>query len=50
MHHDMNCGMTNNERFNAMLNACQNPRAVYAALMELMSMGILDKAREEAQA
>ena len=24
--------MTNNERFNAMLNSCQNPQAVYDAL------------------
>lgn len=25
-------GQTNNERFNALLNSCQNPRAVYNAL------------------
>lgn len=27
--------MTNNERFNAMLNSCQHPRAVYNALYAL---------------
>lgn len=27
--------MTNNERFNAMLNSCQSPRAVYNALYAL---------------
>lgn len=40
--------MTNNERFNAMLNSCQNPRAVYAALLALGKAGVLDKLREEA--
>ncbi len=29
-------GMTNNERFNAALNSCQNPQAVYDALLVLM--------------
>ena len=28
--------MTNNERFNAMLNSCQHPRAVYNALYALV--------------
>ena len=27
--------MTNSERFNAALNSCQNPRAVYMALLAL---------------
>ena len=27
--------MTNNERFNAMLNSCQQPKRVYAALLAL---------------
>ena len=32
--------MSNKERFNAMLNSCQHPRAVYAALQALGSHGI----------
>ena len=28
-------GQTNNERFNALLNSCENPRAVYNALLAL---------------
>lgn len=28
--------MTNSERFNAALNSCQNPQAVYDALLVLM--------------
>lgn len=39
--------MTNNERFNIVLNVCQNSRAVYAALLELRSAGILDELRKE---
>jgi hypothetical protein len=39
--------MTNNEKFNTMLNSCQHPRAVMAALLALASAGILDKLREE---
>lgn len=39
--------MTNNERFNAMLNNCQNPQAVYIALLALARSGLLDKLREE---
>lgn len=27
--------MTNNERFNALLNSCRNPRAIYNALAAL---------------
>ena len=27
--------MTDNKRFNAMLNSCQQPRRVYAALLDL---------------
>lgn len=40
--------MTNNERFNQLLNSCQNPGAVYAALLALGKNGALDKLREEA--
>ena len=42
--------MTNNERFNELLNSCQNPRAVYAALLALAKAGTLGKLREGAQA
>ena len=42
--------MTNNEKFNAMLNNCQNPRAVYIALLALAKSGLLNKLREEARA
>lgn len=41
--------MTNNEKFNAVLNRCQNPRAVYAALLALGNAGELDKLRKEAR-
>lgn len=41
--------MTNNERFNAMLNSCQNPRAVCTALLALGTAGELDKLRKEAR-
>lgn len=41
--------MTNNERFNALLNNCHSSRAVYAALWALGSTGALDKLREEAR-
>lgn len=37
----------NNERFNALLNNCQNPRAAMAALLALGSSGVLDKIRGE---
>ena len=40
--------MTNNERFNQLLNSCQNPRAIYAALLSLGKAGILHQLREEA--
>lgn len=40
--------MTNNERFNQLLNSCQNPRAVYSALLALGTTGALDKLREGA--
>lgn len=39
--------MTNNERFNQLLNGCQNPRAVYLALLSLAGTGNLDKLRKE---
>lgn len=39
--------MTNNECFNAMLNNCQDPRAVCAALLALGTAGELDKLRKE---
>lgn len=35
--------MTNNERFNQLLNSCTNPRAVYDALLVLGRTGLLDK-------
>lgn len=38
--------MKNNERFNQLLNSCQDPRAVYAALLALAGLGVLDKLRE----
>ena len=39
--------MTNNERFNPLLNGCQNPRAVYLTLLSLAGTGNLDKLRKE---
>lgn len=42
--------MSNNEKFNQLLNRCQNPRAVYVALLELGDAGMLDKLREDARA
>lgn len=41
--------MTNNDRFNQLLNNCQNPWAIYAALLALGKAGVLDKIREEAR-
>lgn len=41
--------MNNNEKFNWLLNNCQNPRAVYAALLALTKSETLDKLREEAR-
>lgn len=38
--------MTNNERFNELLNNCQNSRAVYTALLALKKAGVLGKLRE----
>ena len=40
--------MTNKERFNLLLNSCQNPRAVYAAPLAVGKAGILHQLREEA--
>ena len=40
--------MMNNERFNQLLNSCQNPRAVYNTLLALGTTGALDRLREEA--
>lgn len=39
--------MSNNERFNQLLNSCQTPRAVYNALLALGKNGTLDKLREK---
>lgn len=39
--------MTNNEKFNKLLNSCQSPRAVCIALLALKKAGILDALREE---
>lgn len=41
--------MNNNEKFAELLNNCQNPRAVCAALLMLAKSGVLDKLREEAR-
>lgn len=41
--------MNNNEKFAKLLNSCQNPEAVYAALLALAKSGLLGKLREEAQ-
>ncbi len=41
--------MNNNEKFCQLLNSCQNPEAVYAALLALAKSGVLGKLREEAQ-
>ena len=40
--------MTNKERFNALLNRCQDPRAVYAALLAFAKSGTLGRLREGA--
>ncbi|MDE7261143.1 MAG: hypothetical protein K2N78_03645 [Oscillospiraceae bacterium] len=32
-------GRTNNERFNALLNSCQHPRAVYDTLLAFAEAG-----------
>lgn len=40
--------MTNNEKFNQLLNSCQNPRDVYNALWALVGTATLDKLREGA--
>lgn len=42
--------MTNEEKFNQLLNNCQNPRSVYAALLALGTAGKLDMLRKEARA
>ncbi|WP_279279994.1 hypothetical protein [Pseudoflavonifractor sp. 524-17] len=34
---------TNNERFNEMLNTCQNPQAVAAALLILAENGLFQR-------
>ena len=41
--------MTNNEKFNQLLNACQDPHRMYAALLALAESGIFQKLREEWQ-
>ena len=40
--------MSNKEKFNAALNSCQNPQAVYGALLALGKAGILHQLQEEA--
>lgn len=37
--------MSNNEKFNAMLNRCKNPIAVYNALLVLAESGVLAELR-----
>ena len=39
--------MTNNEKFNAVLNACHNPEAIYAALLALGEAGFSQKKQKE---
>lgn len=41
--------MNNNEKFCQLLNSCQNPEAMCAALLALAKSGVLGKLREEAQ-
>lgn len=41
--------MNNNEKFAKLLNSCQNPEAICAALLALAKSGLLGKLREEAQ-
>lgn len=41
--------MNNNEKFAKLLNSCQNPEAMCAALLALSKAGLLGKLREEAQ-
>lgn len=42
--------MNNNEKFCQLLNSCQNPEAMCAALLALSKAGLLGKLREEASA
>ena len=37
--------MSNNEKFNAMLNSCKNPRAVHNAFLALAESGALTELR-----
>lgn len=39
--------MNNNEKFAKLLNSCQNPEAMCAALLALAKSGVLGKLREE---
>lgn len=39
----------NNEKFCQLLNSCQNPEAICAALLALSKAGLLGKLREEAR-
>lgn len=39
--------MTNEEKFNQLLNSCKNPRAVHNAFLALGKSGTLDALREE---
>lgn len=39
--------MSNTEKFNAILNSCHNPEAVYAVLLALGEAGFFQKKREE---
>ncbi len=41
-----NTGMTNNKKFNRLLNGCGHPRAVYSALLSLGRAGILERPKE----
>ena len=40
--------MNNNERFNALLNSCANPRQVYNALLALAEAGFTKESLKEA--
>lgn len=39
--------MSNIERFNALLNSCQNPRAMHNALLALAQSGALEELMKE---
>ena len=43
-------GMTNNEKFNALLNSCANPRQIYNALLALAAAGFtMERLKQETE-